>query len=800
MTAVSKETFNLHALEIDRPGQDNTNAGLINQGLEQIPGRYRMSVKVNGKFLFTREFLFEPKNDNQLSPVLNYDDLISVGFSSASLSRYGVASSTRVNALERIFPGTLINYDIERQMMALSIPQEYMSRSDISPGLHASTGVNVAFVNYDLSGEHPISIDSSEEDSYLLTLQNGLNLGAWHYRSLLNISSDQGHSQNLRNNYVERGLPNIKSRFVMGETDTPSDIFDSLRIRGMQLGSDESMLDDAEQNFSPVIHGIAPSQARVSVLKNGEIIYQTFVAAGPYILDKLPSEAANGELEIRITELNGKTTTYYYASSSLPVLLREGKYKYSVALGHLILNDRKSTDIVQTTYARGISARDSLYGGILVASDYKTVLGGLAIDMGSLGALSLDIAGALLDSNYTLGGIRTRYYKSVENSGTVLSVEGVTYPDKNYRDINNRGILSSIDGRYTSHLMDTRKVTDIQINLNQQLPFGSIFASLSRQTYRNKLNNRLGLNIGFNTTVRGMTLNLSAARIMHYLKDRTENQLSLYLQIPFDIFDKSATAGISLTSSNGEHLLNTSLTGSALENDRLTYSFQTNRTLSTGQESMNLSASYYASRIQGRLGYAQNATQKKANYELKGGVVAHSGGLTYSQPPGDTFAIISTSGTEGIRLAGSRGVVSDSKGFLIAPSLTPYRKNAISLEMPDDNVFTEIAEPVKVIMPAYGAADMVDFKVKNGLRGLFLLRYGTEFVPFGATVTTVADENDAAIVDPNGHVYLTGLAREGEVIARWGRGKMHVCKAKFRFSAQEMKRQTGIISKEVQCR
>lgn len=796
----SQERFNLNALETDHTGQEILNADLINQGLEQIPGEYRMAVNVNGRYLFTQEYIFEPGNDNQLTPVLRYDDLINFGFSISSLAGHGIKSKIRGNVLPQILPGIQVRSDLESQTLTLNIPQEYMSSSEFSNALFASDGINVAFVNYDLSGDHQIKAPSSERDAYLLTLQNGINLGAWRYRSLLNLSSEQTQTHHIRDNYVVRSFPQFKSRLIGGESDTPSDIFDSLRIRGIQMESDDSMLSDTEQNFSPVIHGIAPSQATVSVLKNGDIIYKTFVEAGPFSLDKLPAEASNGELEIRITELNGKITTFRYASSSLPVLLREGKQKYSFALGHLLLNDRKPTDAMQATYARGISPRQSLYGGIIFASGYKTALAGIAVDLGKAGALSLDIASALLNNTYTLGGIRSRYYKSVEETGTIISIENTFFPDSRYFDINSQGILSGLKGHHNQYLTDIRKKSDIQVNVNQQVPFGSLYAAINRQTYINKLNNRLGINVGFNTTFKGITMNLNAARIMHYLNSRSENQYSIYFQIPFSIFGEPSTAGASITSSDNESVLNSTLSGSAMTNNRLTYSLQKSRALSSGQETLNMNAGYYASQFQGRVGYAQNTTRKQMSYELKGGIVAHSGGLTYSQTTGETFAIINTSGKSGIELAGSKGIVSDRNGFMIAPSLTPYKQNTIQLAMPDDNKFIEISEPIKISTPSSGAADLIRFKVKNGIRALFLMHYGSGFVPFGATVTTSEDEDDAAIVDSSGRVYLSGLEQHGVIVARWGRGQGNLCKAVFRLSAQEFHPHSGIINKELQCR
>ncbi|MEB7742821.1 fimbria/pilus outer membrane usher protein, partial [Escherichia coli] len=83
---------------------------------------------------------------------------------------------------------------------------------------------------------------------------------------------------------AERGLNGIKSRLMLGEDYTPSDVFDSVPFRGVMLGSDESMVPWNQREFAPVVRGIARSQARVEVRQNGYLIQSQTVAPGPFAL------------------------------------------------------------------------------------------------------------------------------------------------------------------------------------------------------------------------------------------------------------------------------------------------------------------------------------------------------------------------------------------------------------------------------------------------------------------------------------------------------------------------------------
>ena len=55
---------------------------------------------------------------------------------------------------------------------------------------------------------------------------------------------------------------------------TGSDIFDAVRFRGVRIWRDMQMLPNSKQNFTPVVRGIAQSNALVTIEQNGFVIYQ----------------------------------------------------------------------------------------------------------------------------------------------------------------------------------------------------------------------------------------------------------------------------------------------------------------------------------------------------------------------------------------------------------------------------------------------------------------------------------------------------------------------------------------------
>lgn len=83
------------------------------------------------------------------------------------------------------------------------------------------------------------------------------------------------------NTYIQRDIQRLQGQLTLGDSYTPSDIFDSVQFRGAQLASDDNMLPDSLRGFAPIIRGIAQSNAQVTIKQNGYIIYQSYVAPGP---------------------------------------------------------------------------------------------------------------------------------------------------------------------------------------------------------------------------------------------------------------------------------------------------------------------------------------------------------------------------------------------------------------------------------------------------------------------------------------------------------------------------------------
>ncbi|VEB86094.1 fimbrial usher protein [Citrobacter koseri] len=87
--------------------------------------------------------------------------------------------------------------------------------------------------------------------------------------------------------FLERGIPQILGTLRAGDMYTSSDIFDSVRFSGVRLYRDMQMLPNSKQNFTPLVQGIAQSNALVTIEQNGFVVYQKEVPPGPFSIADL---------------------------------------------------------------------------------------------------------------------------------------------------------------------------------------------------------------------------------------------------------------------------------------------------------------------------------------------------------------------------------------------------------------------------------------------------------------------------------------------------------------------------------
>lgn len=104
-------------------------------------------------------------------------------------------------------------------------------------------------------------------------------MGAWQFRDESSYRHSSHGSQNGKQYPLYLSpLSAIKSGLKLGDFYTPAALFNSIRVRGIALATEASMLPNSSQNFVPIIRGVAQTNALVSVYQNNNLVYQENVS------------------------------------------------------------------------------------------------------------------------------------------------------------------------------------------------------------------------------------------------------------------------------------------------------------------------------------------------------------------------------------------------------------------------------------------------------------------------------------------------------------------------------------------
>ncbi|PQQ24002.1 fimbria/pilus outer membrane usher protein [Photorhabdus hindustanensis] len=794
------------------------NAGYV------APGRYLVDVYLNQNKVDNREIEFRLVNGH-LQPVLTVAQLEGYGVNTRGLPAFkGKADDSLITDLAKKIPHASATLDFARLRLDLSVPQVAMQphySGTVDPSLWDS-GIPAFLMNYTVNGsegryDRQGNGEGSRSRNLFASFRNGLNLGPWRLRSTQTYSYNRQRNEGasgfstpaqtqwqVSNTYLQRDIPSLRSEFTAGETYTGGDIFDSIPFRGMKLASEEAMLPDSQRGFAPEITGVANSNAQVTVSQNGNIVYQTTVAPGPFRFTDLYTTGSAGDLTVTIKEENGRTRVSTIASSSVPVMQRPGGVKYELTAGQYhggsLTNGNRSPVFTMGTLVYGLPHSITLYGGGLVAGNYQSSVLGTGVSLGAFGALSADVTLAQAQLQEIKGqeeskqfgqSYRVKYSKNLISTGTGIDLAAYRYSTEHYysfSDVNSMGY--SLNEYQAPWALDRRQNT-WQVNLRQTLGrWGSLYASGTRNDYWNgRTDNNLSL--GYNAMLMGISYNLSynISRIKgegHWPENR---QVSFNMQVPFSLFgSSSALRGVyarytASRDSQGNLSQQTGISGMLWDN-RLSYNLQQGWGNSGQQNSRALSLGYQGSQGSANLGYNDNADSQHLTYGTSGALLVHPYGITLSRSLGDTAVLVRAPGAKGVTVSNGN-VQTDWRGYAVLPGGSVYHKNTINLDPSTLPEGVDIDQTSRNVYPTKGAVTLANYQVRLGSQLLLTLTHNGKPVPFGAAATLAGNATQAGsgIVGDNGRVYLSGMPSAGHVKVKWGSGADQQCTTRYQVSS-----------------
>ncbi len=767
-----------------------------------LPGTYEVNLYVNKQLVDEREIQFILREDSsgkkKITPCIGLTELESMGIRldpSETFDNGGI-SCLNFSSLEYI---SFIFASNDRSLH-LSIPQTHVDKNLIFKAQEKlwNDGIDHFSMNYAFSSYQTRNNGSNQ----YLNLRPSVNLGAWRYRNYSVWTRDKKRSRwNTISNTVSRSLTSIRSEISLGDSYSSSTIFDSFKLRGISLRSSDQMLPINERGYVPSINGVASSDAQITVRQNGNTIYQANVPAGPYSISDYYPASFGGDLDVTLREADGTLKNFIVPFSALPIMEKQGKFKYSLSSGRHIEEvlhaSRQYMNQLEMIY--GLTQHNTIYGGLQASPDYKALALGMGSNLGNWGAVS----GDLTQSHHKQPNgqkesgkaVRLNYGKGFSTNTTLSLV---------YSRALDPGFV-----KFRSSLLPPdplgREKSQFSISVNQALPDSLGGLSLRASNYRYRSGNSVySYSAGYNGSHKGITYGVYFNKFRNSDQGfvpgkRSSSEISVTLSIPLS-FLSGGTTWVNYNMSRndeGDSNLSARLNGSVLDN-RLDWGVYQGWGNHGAGAYGGANAAYNSSvgSFNAGYSYAKNG-QQNYSYGMSGAVTVTEYGSVLSRPLHESNALVIAPDAGKVRVQNYSSVETNASGLAIVPGLSSFRANTLALDtssFPDDvdimgNINTDL-------FPTKGALIVSRFDTRVGYK--LIVTVANRDVPTGAEVRLKGSDKLSAVSGFN-QFYLVAPARQGQVELRWQqKDQAHRCVLDF--DLQQASPASGLYLIQSDCR
>jgi len=796
--------------------QQSADLTRFERGNVVTPGVYRLDLYLAGRWTGAADVRFDaPEPGGNAVPCVTPALFQALGLPVSKLdqaARARLEAGEGCLALSDLVHDATVAYDQTELRLDVTVPQAwlgYRARGYVGPDQWDS-GVTAALLNYN-ANVYRTSNGDADLTAGFVGLNAGVNLGAWRLRhdgnyswqSALADAPSRRHYEALAT-YARRDIAQWQAQLTLGDSFTSGEMFDSVGVRGVQLTTDDRMLPESLRGYAPVVRGVAETNARVTIRQNGALIYETTVTPGPFSIEDLYATGYGGDLDVSVTEADGRVRTFSVPYAAVPQQLRAGTRRFSIAAG--VINDNGSLDepmLVQATLQHGLSNLVTGYGGFLTSEGYLSALGGVALNT-TFGAIALDVTAARtkLPTQHAETGQswRATYSKMFPDTGTSFSLASYRYSTGGFyslrealaaRDLalgfdvadpsaldDPTGVLTpeqraALQGVGRAGIASTYSALDRQrnrfdINLNQQLGQrgGNLYATASARDYWTREGNDVQFQVGYSGHLGWFNYSVSASRLRDY-DGRYSNQYFVNFSLPLGTSPRAPTLNAGLVhDSQGQDQAQLSVAGSAGKDGQFSYGASAAHGDEVGT-SGSVNAGYRSSIGLANASYGRGDGYSQASVGVSGIIVAHPQGITLGQPAGDTVAIVSAPNAKGARILNAPGVKVDRFGHALVPYLTPYSVNSIELDPKGLPLDVQLQSTSARVAPRAGGVSLLKFDTEYGRALLLRVRMGDgRPVPFGAEVSDMQG-HALGTVGQGGRLLLRGATKEGTVSLSW---------------------------------
>ncbi|KKB02769.1 fimbrial outer membrane usher protein [Pantoea anthophila] len=700
------------------------------------------------------------------------------------------------------------NWNIRQSTLTLDflIPQILLNRQprDYIPTSEWAAGTPLLFLRHSSSFTRNILRDT--HSNYFWSMINaGGNLGMWQLRHQANLrymdnSAGTDHYKwNAVRTWVQRPLPRLSSELVVGDAYTDSTMFGSMSFNGVKIATDQSMWPQARRGYAPEVRGVATTTARVLISQANNVIYETQVPPGPFVINDLYNTRSQGDLKVQIIEADGKSSFFTVPYAAVPDSMRPGNLSYQFAAGKVRNFYSVQNTFTEAVLQYGLSNSLTTNTGARFANDYQALLAG-GVYASPLGALSLNTtwSHAKVENDTTRSGWRAEasYSKSFPTK-TNLVLAAYRYSTSGYRDLQDvLGVRRQQNGGADYYSDTLRQRNRFSATVSQHMDdYGTLSLSGSSTDYYNNRSRISEMQLSYNNMWKKVSYNLSLSRQrsswnskdVYSVYDRdydanryqkyTENVISLSFSLPLDWRDSRSTVSLDMTRDKNTSSAMTSLSGSAGQESDFTYSLYSSydkyRDVTQGKShAMRWGTNVQERTRMGtvRASYVRSDDYHQLGLGTSGTLAIHGGGITYGPYASDTFALVEAKGASGARISNGQGARIDTFGYAIMPSLAPYRYNTISLDGSSISQDVELEGGNVRVVPVRGGVPKIAFKTLTGTPALILASQadGTP-VPMGADVKDSQD-NNIGMAGQNGQIYARLPNASGTLFVSWGSG------------------------------
>lgn len=768
-------------------------------------GSYKIDLYVNNIFKGQSSIVLKKNAKGKIKACLTIEQIGLLGLKKQpdlnSQSCY-FSSEIDKNITDTFKPSELkLNFSIP-QAMLINKNSQFLHQDSLDDG------ETMLFVNYNLNQYHVSYKNNMEDiDSTYIDMKTGINLGLWGYRQDSHYSYTSANNNSkwvTTRRYLQRAFYSINSQLLIGEGFTSGRFLSGLGFKGVQLSSDDRMLPNNARGYAPKIQGIANSNAKVTVWQNQNLIYETTVSPGPFVIDDLYSTNYAGDIRVEITEADGSKNTFIVPFSSVPESVRPGYSKYSATVGKTrFVGDQDLFS--EFIFQHGLTNSITLNLANQLAKGYQAgTIGGVYTTRFGAFSVNATFSYAKLPENTQETGWKyhASYSKTFQPTDTSITLSSYHYSTNGFRSLedtlNANYLAKQNNSNWQDHILRQRSRFDITINQNLN-DYGNLGLSASREDYHNNNGKNDQLQLTWATAFNnGVSVNLSVARMSNSLASDWYYQGDYSSQAKSQIY---SSIGISVPLGRDIYAPNLSFSASKTK-DHSNYQTNISGVMDIDEQPINYGLGYVAENqisqgmlsasLQTQLPYTnlRATTSRNENYwQVSGGVqgslVAHKGGVTLGSYLADSFALVDASGAKGAKVSNRSNIVVDRFGYALIPSLVPYQYNSILLSSDGIDSKVEISSPEKRVAPYAGAMVRVKYKTTFGQPLLITLLTKNNFVvPMGSQAI---DENGAVVgmVGQGNQLYLRAENKQAKLNIKWGDAPDEQCSLQYQIDEND---------------